>query len=502
MRRLEGTELARYPFWSPDSRTIAFFQSGRLRRIDADGGAVQTISEEGGSGFGGSWNANGEIVFCATFGAPLMRVPAAGGTPKPATALDTKRGDAAHLFPSFLPDGRRFTFAARNVDPRKSSVALGDLDAGASAGRILFQADTSAVWGPPGYLLFAREGTLFAQRFDARRAAPEGDPAAVAGNIRFSTDASRVNASVGGDLLVYGLWPHDRRLVWVDRQGRETGTLGPVADYEDVRISPAGDRVAVSIRNPEESWNLDVWVVDGSRGVGSRVSTERSDEFHPVWTPDGQRLIYVSDRNGFYDLYARPAGSGPETEVIRTDWDKRVSGVTPDGAGLVFGGSTSGEDEDVWLMALDGDRTPKPVIETKEFQEVSARLSPDGRWIAFTSDESGRPEVFVAPFPSGPKRPVSNGGGGVPVWSRDGKEIFYVGRDGRLFAVSVNSAGASLVIGTAQPLFDLDPAPAGAFDPALYDVSADGRFLIVRSAGESSADPVVVDVDWTARLKK
>ena len=128
----------------------------------------------------------------------------------------------------------------------------------------------------------------------------------------------------------------------MDRQGRETGTLGPVADYEDVRISPAGDRVAVSIRNPEESWNLDVWVVDVSRGVGSRVSTERSDEFHSVWTPDGQRLIYVSDRNGFYDLYARPAGGGPETEVIRTDWDKRASGVTPDGASLVFGGSTSG----------------------------------------------------------------------------------------------------------------------------------------------------------------
>ena len=248
VRRLEGTELARYPFWSPDGRTIAFFQSGRLRRIDADGGAIQTISEEGGSGFGGSWNAKGEIVFCATYGAPLLRVSAAGGTPKPATALDAKRGDAAHLFPSFLPDGRRFTFAARNVDPRKTSVALGDLDAGASAGRVLFQADSSAVWGPPGYLLFAREGTLFAQRVRrGRRAAPEGDPAAVTGNIRFLTDANRVEASAGADLLVYGLWPHDRRLVWVDRQGRETGTLGPVADYEDVRISPAGDRVAVSI---------------------------------------------------------------------------------------------------------------------------------------------------------------------------------------------------------------------------------------------------------------
>jgi len=500
VRRLEGTELARYPFWSPDGRTIAFFQSGRLRRIDADGGAIQTISDEGGSGFGGSWNAKGEIVFCATYGAPLMRVPAAGGTPKPATTLDAKRGDAAHLFPSFLPDGRRFTFAARNVDPRKSSVALGDLESSVSAGRILFQADSSAVWGPPGYLLYAREGTLFAQRFDAKRATPEGDPAAVTGNIRFSTDANRVEASAGADLLVYGLWPHDRRLVWVDRQGRETGTLGPVADYEDVRISPAGDRVAVSIRNPEESWNLDVWVVDVGRGVGSRVSTERSDEFHPVWTPDGQRLIYVSDRNGFYDLYARPAGGGPETEVIRTDWDKRASGVTPDGASLVFGGSTSGENEDVWLMALDGDRTLKPVIETKEFQEVSSRLSPDGRWIAFMSNESGRPEVFVAPFPSGPKRPVSNGGGGVPVWSRDGKEIFYVGRDGRLFAVPVNAAGATLVIGAPQPLFVLDSAPANQFDPAIYDVSADGRFLVVRSMGESSADPVVVDVDWTARL--
>ena len=285
------------------------------------------------SGFGGSWNAKGEIVFCGTFGGPLMRVPAAGGTPKPATALDAKRGDAAHLFPSFLPDGRHFTFAARNVDPRKTSVALGDLDAEASAGRILFQADSSAVWATAG--LSALRPRRDALRAEVRRQArgPGGRPRRCDGEhpvLRPTT--SRVEASAGGDLLVYGLWPHERRLVWVDRQGRETGTLGPRRrlrgrpDFSRGRSgrrvhSKSGGRAGISTSGSSTS----------AEASASRVSTERSDEFHPVWTPDGQRLIYVSDRAGFYDLYARPAGGGPETEVIRTDWDKRASEVTPDG---------------------------------------------------------------------------------------------------------------------------------------------------------------------------
>jgi eukaryotic-like serine/threonine-protein kinase len=499
-RPLDGTGFARSPFWSPDGRAIAFFQGGRLRRIDAEGGTIQTICEGVGSWGGGSWGARDEIVFGATFGAPLLRVPSSGGKPAPVTALETARGDAAHLFPSFLPDGRHFVFAARNVDPRASAVALGDLDSKAS--RILWRADSSAVWSPLGYLLFAREGTLFAQRFDARRLAREGEAASVTSNIQFFTENNRVYVSAGGDVLAYGLWQHDRRLVWVDRQGRELGTLGPVAHYEDVRISPSGDRVAVSIRNPSEGWNLDVWVFDVRRGIASRVSTERFDELHPIWSPDGQRLFYGSDRAGFYDLYSRPASGGPEVEVLRTTWDKFANDVTPDGSGMVFGGSPAGANEDVWLLPLAGERTPKPMIETKEFLEFSTRLSPDGRWMAFASEESGRMEIFVQPFPSGPKRQVSSSGGFAPAWSRDGGEIYYRARDGRVTAVAVRPGASGLEVGQSQALFSLESPPMAGFDPRAFDVGPDGRFLVLRAVEESRSDPFVVDVHWTARLKR
>jgi Tol biopolymer transport system component len=498
-RPLEGTEGARLPFWSPDGRAIAFFQSGRLRRIDSGGGMIQTISEGAGSGFGGAWGAGGTIVFGSTFGGPLWRVPASGGDKTPATVPDAARGDAAHVFPAFLPDGRHFVFIARNVDPSKSVVALGDLESKET--RPLWRSDTGAVWSPTGHLLFAREGTLFAQRFDARRRVAVGEPFSVAGDVRFFTGNSLVQATAGGDLLVYGLWRHDRRLVWVDRTGRELGTIGQVADYDDVRVSPSGDRVAASIRDPASGWNNDVWVLDAGRGIASRLSSERSDEFGPVWSPDGQRVFYTSDRAGFYDLYSRPSGGGSEELVLRTKWDKVANELAPDGGTLVFGGSPVGNYEDVWLLPLTGERSPRPAIESRGFVEKSSRLSPDGRWVAFSSDEPGREGIFVAPFPSGPKRPVSDSGGSVPVWSRDGKELYYLGGDGKLTAVGVSVGPSGLALGPPQPLFDLDPAGLTSFDPRPYDVAPDGRFLVVRAVGDEPSHPIVVDVHWTARPK-
>jgi eukaryotic-like serine/threonine-protein kinase len=498
-RRLEGTEGARFPFWSPDGRAIAFFQGGRLRRIDADGGTIQTICDGAGSGFGGTWGAGGTIVFGATFGGPLWRIPASGGTKTAATVLDRTRGDSAHLFPTFLPDGRHFVFAARNVDPVKSTLALADLESKET--RVLWRSDSGAVWAPSGYLLFAREGTLFAQGFDPRRRASVGEPFSVAGDVRFYTDNSLVQATAGGDLLAYGLWRHDRRLVWVDRKGRELGTIGQIGDYEDVRISPSGDRVAAAIRDPAAGWNNDVWVLDVGRGIASRVSSERSDEFAPVWSPDGQRVFYTSDHAGFYDLYSRSSDGGSEELVLRTSWDKVVNEVTPDGGSLIFGGSPTGDKEDVWLLPLTGNRAPKAVIESDSFVEKSSRLSPDGKWVAFSSDESGRENVFVAPLPSGPKRPISDSGGVAPVWSHDGRELYYVAGDGKLTAVAVSLAPSGIALGPPQPLFDLDPAGLNSFDPRPYDVAPDGRFLVVRAVGQEPSNPVVVDVHWTARPK-
>ncbi len=499
-RRLEGTDGALAPFWSPDGRQIGFYQNGKLRRIGAEGGTIQTISESAASPFGAAWGAGDRIVFAGDFGTPLLQMPASGGSKTPATVLDQGRGDAAHLYPAFLPDGRHFVFVARNVDPRKTVLLLGDVDS--KTAKVLWQADTNAVWANPDYLVFAREGTLFAQRFDADRGKAVGDAVSVADDVAFQTSTSLVQASAGGSVLVYGLWRHDQRLVWVDRRGREVGTLGQIADYEDVRISRSGAQVAVSIRDPSNGRNLDVWVLDAASGVAKRISAERSDEYDPVWSADGQRLFYSSDRAGFYDLYSRPSAGGVEQIVLRAHWDKNVEDVTPDGHALLFQGSPQGHAEDIWSLGLGPGASPKPLVETPEFAEFGARLSPDGRWLAFSSDEPGDRTVFVQPFPTGPRRPVSSSLGESPVWSRDGKELYYLGGDGRVAAVRVHPEGSALALGAPEPLFDLRPISVTSFEARTYDVAPDGRFLVIRRAGEEPENPVVADVGWAARLNR
>ena len=356
--------------------------------------------------------------------------------------------------------------------------------------------------GEPGLSGFRARGNPFAQRFDADRGKAVGDAVSVADDVAFQTSTSLVQASAGGSVLVYGLWRHDQRLVWVDRRGREVGTLGQIADYEDVRISRSGAQVAVSIRDPSNGRNLDVWVLDAASGVAKRISAERSDEYDPVWSADGQRLFYSSDRAGFYDLYSRPSAGGVEQIVLRAHWDKNVEDVTADGHALLFQGSPQGHAEDIWSLGLGPGASPKPLVETPEFAEFGARLSPDGRWLAFSSDEPGDRTVFVQPFPTGPRRPVSSSLGESPVWSRDGKELYYLGGDGRVAAVRVHPEGSALALGAPEPLFDLRPISVTSFEARTYDVAPDGRFLVIRRAGEEPENPVVADVGWAARLNR
>ena len=463
-RRIEAIHDARYPFWSPDGRSVAFFEDFRLKRVEVNGGAIQTICESG-NGYGGSWGPDGQIVFAPEYGKSLFTVPAAGGAPAPATTLDAARGEATHLFPSFLQDGRHFVFLARNDDPTKDAIMLGDLDSRQT--RWLANTDSKAVWSSAGYLLFAREGPLLAQKFDVRRLVLDGDPVPVAPSVRFYPDTSNAALSSGGSALVYALWPHDRRLVWVDRQGRDLGTLGAVADYDDVAISPDGRRVAVSVRDPERGRKLNIWVLEVERGTASRVTTARKEEFNALWSPDGEQLFYLSER-AFYDLCRRPANGGPEKVILRTNWDKWLSDVSRDGRHLLFGGSPAQHADDIWTIDLSGGAEAKPVLQTADFTERSARFSPDGRYIAFSSDESGRKEIYVQPFPSGVKRPVSDGGGDAPLWRRDGKELFYLAADGRLNAAPVAARGSALEIGAPQPLFDLKLAGTSSYYPRQH----------------------------------
>ncbi|HEY6049698.1 MAG TPA: protein kinase, partial [Thermoanaerobaculia bacterium] len=291
LRRLPGVERVRNAFWSPDSREIAFFTEGKLRRVAADGGPVQTICDAG-SGFSGSWNRDGTILFTKDFGTPVFSVPASGGTARPVTTIDGAAGEVAHFYPVFLPDGRHFVFVARNLDPEKTSINLASIDG--KEVRRLFPADSAPIYAEPGYILFARDASLFARKFDGRAAKLAGDAIPAFENVFYATEDNRLGASATEKRLAYISWPQNRRLVWVDRKGRELGTLGDVGGYADVRISPDGRRVAVTKRDPSRGQNMDVWVLDAVRGTGSRITTERTDEFNPAWFPDGERLAYVS----------------------------------------------------------------------------------------------------------------------------------------------------------------------------------------------------------------
>ena len=500
MRRLPGTEDARGGFWSPDGREIAFFSDGRLKRMAAEGGPVQTICESGGAFFG-AWSRQGTILFVKEFGSPIVAVPATGGTPQPVTALDRARGELAHAHPAFLPDGRHFVFVAPNLDPEKTSVMLTSLDS--KDVRRLFHADSNAVFTDPGYLLFARNSAIFAWRFDPRSLKLVGDPAPAFEPVRCLREDNLLSASAAGNRVVYLSWFGRRRLVWVDRKGRETGTLGEIGGYTDVRISPDGRKVAAALRDPAHGQSQDIWVLDASRGTGSRITAELTDEFNPAWFPDGERLVYVSDRTGrFYDLYERPATGGAEKILIRTEQDKLLPTVSPDGQHLLMSVPEGGNHARV-LIPLSGRGNSLRLSGDSRFSEEHPEISPDGRWTAFNSNESGQKEVYVQPLPEGPKRQVSIGGGQMPVWNRNGSELFYAARDGTLMSVTMRLAAGSLETGEPQPLFPLQLGVKGELPwfRHPYDVSPDGqRFLVIRRAPDTEADGAVVITNWTAVL--
>lgn len=498
VRRLPGTEDARGMFWSPDGREIAFFSEGRLKRIGAEGGPVQTICESGG-GFSGAWSRQGTILFVKDFGAPIVAVPAAGGAPRPVTAPDRAR-DEAHFHPAFLPDGRHFVFVARDIDPEKTSVMLGSLDS--KEVRRLFHADSSAVYADPGYLLFARDNAVFAWRFDPQSLKLVGEPVPAFEQVRYGTEDNLLSLSAAGNRLAYLPWLMRRRLVWVDRKGRELAPLGEIGGYEDVRISPDGRKVAVASRDPSHGQNLDVWVLDASRGTGARITAERTDEFDPAWLPDGERLVYVSDHVGFYDLYERPASGGAEKILVRTRQDKVLPTVSPDGRHLLVSVPDGGVFSRV-LTPLSEWGDSVRLSENSRFSEEHPEISPDGRWTAFDSSESGQREVYVQALPGGAKRQVSIGGGQMPVWNRNGSELFYAARDGMLMSVALRPGASRFEIGEPQPLFLLRLGVRGEilFQRHPYDVSPDGqRFLVIRRAPDAEADGAVVVTNWTAAL--
>jgi len=505
---LGGTEGAAFPFWSADSRFIAFFADGKLKKIDTSGGSVVVLCDATARS-SGTWNREDVILFAPEAGTPIHWVSASGGTPSPVTKLDATLGDTQHWFPFFLPDGRHFLYfvvgskAGGVAHPR--AVYVGSLDP-AEPGRLLLEGGSNAKYAQ-GHLIFLREGLLMAQPLDLQRmqlhgaAVPVSEQVPVAGRRDLGTAGAFSVSDTG--LLAYqsGLSVVRSQLVWLDGGGTQIGLLGDQADYGDVALSPDGRHAAVSVLDPSRR-TRDLWIYDVARGVRSRFTFDPGDDIAPSWAPDGSRLIFASIRKGGGDLYQKALSGAGDAEVLLADTLGKYQGTSsPDGGFFVYvAGAGAVGRSDLWVLPLIGDRKPYPLFETT-FVETQPQFSPDGKWIAYASNETGSLEVYMARFPGrGDRSRVSTAGGGWPRWRRDGKEIFYLAADNTLMAAPVGAAGSGLDVGAPRALFRSRPRPFVRLDAYPYDVSRDGRFLVNSFVDEPIAPPITLVLNWTAGL--
>jgi Tol biopolymer transport system component len=507
MHVLENTEGGSYPFWSPDSRSIGFFDDGKLKRIEAAGGPVQVLCDAP-FGRGGTWNRDGVIVFASQAGGGLAGISAAGGEVTPVAEIPgTHSPNLSYRWPFFLPDGRHFLYSALDfADLQSEANAIYEGALGSKEQRRLVASNSNAVYVPPGYLVFFRSGTLMAQRFDADRLQLSGEAFAVTDDAEYLSTVARALFSVSeSGTLVYqtGSSATFSQLQWFDRNGKRLATVGAPASYANPRISPDGKKVAFDIDDPQ-SFSTDVWVVDLGRGVPSRFTFDPAQDEAPIWSPDGSRILWMSDRGGHNSFYEKTAtGSGSEdvifgsvVESIPTDWSR-------DGRLLLYTQSRPDGIRQMWILPMTGESKPHPFVHGQS-AEVEGQFSPDGHWVAYSSNESGQLQVYVAPVPGpGGKYQISKDGGQQPRWRRDGKELFFLSRDRKLMAVPVK-AGATFEFGAPAVLFQARArAPVSAEEIFAYDVSPDGqRFLINVNLEQPSPLPLNIVLNWTSELQR
>jgi len=489
------------PFWSPDSRFIGYSSQGKLKKIEATGGPPQTVA---GSPATGAWNQDGLIVLCA--GAPLSRVPASGGVPVPVTALDPARQETHHFGPSFLPDGRHFFYTRYSSDERKSAIYLGSVDAKPEqqSSKPLIASSWQAVYAPSadpstGYLLFIRDGALMAQPFDNGRLELKGQavPVAEQGGIGDNGTGSWAAFSASAGVLAYRA-EEVSRLRWFDRNGSQLGNVGPVGEYFDPAISPDGHAVAVSMRTANH-W--DIWVFDLVRGTSSRLTFGGGDHYNPTWSPDGRQIAFRFVGGPRWVVHWVLAnGAGGEEMAVQLDRNVNNPQWTADGRYLIMHEVGSGKPSEIWAAPLSGGGKPFPVV-TGPSHNALGRVSPDGKWIAYTGAETGRSEIYIQDFPpKGGKWQISTEGGEWPAWRADGRELFC--RQGsKMMSVEVKTNAGKLEAGIPKPLFD---APRSRLPFPTFDVSADGqKFLLVVSADETgTSHPITVVLNWQAGIQR
>jgi len=535
-QRLPGTEDAAQPFWSADSRSIGFVAGPKVKKVEASGGPPQELCDATDFS-GGAWNSDGVILFGSTQG--VYRVPAEGGKPEAVTNVD--KSETGHFWPHFVPGGRTYLYTAWSAQASGRAIFAGTLDSKAKT-RVI-AAESNAGYADPGYLVFSRANTIYAQSFNARALTVSGEPVRVADEVVYDTGNGRSHFALsrngvliyffnhsgasagGGSSSDMGEW----QLSWVTRTGQALESLGPPGAYRGVDVSPDTKRIAVHRHDPKGG---DIWVIE-PRGSETHLTFDASrHNSMPVWSPDGNRIVYASLQKGKWGLYQiLSSGSGTEELLFESDLPKAPMSWSPDGKRIVFWVQDPKTAGDLWVVALDGDKKATPLV-TSPFNETHAQISPDGKWIAYTSNlKDNRNEIYVRPFPSGAGQyQVSDGGGDWPRWRRDGKELFYhsIGVPqspgvnfgagafpGPIFSASVTASGTTFEPGKPQQVLivpALNVAHSGG-DYHTYDVSPDGqRFLIAQyvpstgtATGQLGPDllsGLTVAVNWTASVGK
>ena len=498
-RMLSGTESAQYPFWSPDSRSLGFFSPGKLKTIDLAGGSPLTLCAAA-EGKGGAWSPSGVIVFAPTPNGPLVRVGEKGGEPVALTKIDAARGDNSHRQPRFLPDGKRFLYVARSSASAAEGfpIVLASLDGGPE--RVLLRSP-AVPQVASGYLLYLRDTTLMAQPFDAGSATMRGDAAPLADRVMMPSVQTAVavfSASQNGVLVMQGARGElASRLQWYTREGKPDSLLGDPGEYQEAVLSPDGRLAAVTALDPASA-TYDIWILDVARGVRTRFTFDPGNDRHPIWSPDGKSIVFSSNRKGHDDLYRKSLeGAGDEEPILVSDVDKSPSAWTPDGRTIVFTQDGKDGGTEIRTLAVDGSKTQEVFLKSKA-NMVASPLSPDGKWLPVSSDESGRWEVYVSSFPkAGRKWQISAEGGAYAFWSADGKEILYHDMTGLVRAVPVEARGQSLEVGASRPIMRVvGPSPAA---PSFCPTADHQRLLVV---GEGQKPNALLDlvVNWPAVL--
>ncbi len=496
---LPGTDGASFPFWSPNSASVGFFADGQLKRAD-DVGGVPVVVAKATLGRGGTWNQNGIIVFAPSGTGPLYKVAATGGEPVAVSQVES--GHMSHRFPQFLPDGDHFIFFAAGASPGLHVGSSG----GGPAKRIV-NTEASGIVTPSGFLFFLRQGALFAQRFDLKRHELRDQPVPVAEQVSVDSGAFLGGFTAGFNVVAYrtGGAGGRRQLIWFDRAGK---TIEPVGAPDTgvltgAELSPDGRRVAV---NRMLNGNLDVWLIDVTKGALSRLSFDPTLDAWPHWSADGNRIVFSSNVKGTYNLYEKSAGAGgPERLLLESDQAKIPQDASSDGRLLLFASLDPQSGFDLWMLPLTGDPIPQVFLKTP-FQESGAQFTPDGRWVAYHSNESGRYEVYVQAVDGQQGRTqVSTGGGAQPRWRRDAREIFYVSLESRMMAAPVKGTpgGRALDFGTPVPLFSVDitGGPVLLNNTQQYAVSPDGQRFMVNVSIDPTP-PINLLVGWNPSTVK